>query len=74
MAYYGKRVWLEQARMQKTYSQDRVAAMTDISQAAYSKIENGYSNPRPDVAMRIADVLEFPVELFELDHTGGDKE
>ena len=64
MAYYGKRVWLEDLRVAKGYSQDKTAAIAGISQGLYSKIELGYRDPNEKQRDAIAEALEFNPERF----------
>lgn len=64
MAYYGKREWLRKIREGKKLSQDMTAALADISQTHYSKIENGFADPTPEVVSRICKVLEISADEF----------
>lgn len=64
MAYYGRREWLRKIRNEKGLSQDMTAALADISQTLYSKIENGFKDPTPEVAERISKVLGISKEEF----------
>ena len=41
--------------------------MVNVSQPAYSNIENGRRRPSPEVAQRIAKVLGFDWTLFFVD-------
>ena len=67
MAYFGKREWLRKLREAKGFSQDRTAAEAGMSQAMYSRIENGYSNPTPEQAGAISGALDFKAERFALE-------
>ena len=50
----------------KGYSQQYVAHRLNKSQAAFSKIENGYTNISDDIIEQISKILEVPKEkLFE---------
>ena len=64
MAYYGKRDWLVRIRKNKGLSQDMTAALSDISQTHYSKIENGFTDPSPEVVERVCKVIGITPEEF----------
>ena len=65
MAYFGKREWLVKISKEKNISQGLLAAECDTSQAMYSRIELGFSDPSDELAQKIADYLGFPVERFK---------
>ena len=46
------------------FSQQYVAEKCEISQQAYSYIENGKRKPSVKVAKKIAEILNFPWEKF----------
>jgi len=64
MAYFGKNEWLVKIRKEKNISQGLLAAECGCSQAMYSRIELGFSDPSEELAQKIADYLGFPVERF----------
>lgn len=51
--------WLKEIRDQKNKTQSEISDACQISQVAYSYIENGRRRPSVDVAKRIAAALEF---------------
>lgn len=56
------RHWLIKARGNRT--QKYVAEKSNISQNFYSYIERGERRPSPEVAKRIASILDFDWKLF----------
>lgn len=64
MAYRGKREWLAKIRNSKGFSQGLTAAMAGMSQAMYSKIELGYTDPSKEQAAGIAEALGFTYDDF----------
>lgn len=53
----------------KGYSQEYVAKRLGKSQAAFSKIENGYTQISDDIIDQLSKILEVPKEkLFELEN------
>ncbi len=58
------REWLKDIRANKNVSQMDVAKSAEISHQYYNFIENGKRRPTPEVAQKIADVLEFDWTLF----------
>lgn len=57
---------LRNIRKKKSLSQRAVAKLAGISQNHFSNIEIGVRRPSPDVAKRIADVLDFSDEWYRL--------
>ena len=57
----------KEARIKLGISQKEAADMVNVSQPAYSNIENGRRRPSPEVAQRIAKVLGFDWTLFFVD-------
>ncbi len=58
------RTWLKEKRENKKYTQTSFAKEIEISLQHYNYIENGKRRPTPEVAQKIADVLEFDWTLF----------
>ena len=58
------RDWLVEIREQKQLTQDQVAESSGIQRAYYTMIERGDRRPSVQVAMNIADTLEFDWTLF----------
>lgn len=56
---------LQMARQARGMSQGELAKLADLTQGHLSKIENGLTDPSEDVLARLAEVLDFPVTLFE---------
>lgn len=59
-----KRDWLIKKRNQRGLSQLEVAKIVDVTQQFYAYIENGTRRPGPEIAQKIADVLDFDWTLF----------
>lgn len=55
---------LEHRRKDKAMTQANVADAAGISRPYYNMIENGVKRPAPDVAKRIAQVLELDWVIF----------
>lgn len=65
------RKWLIEKRKSKGFAGTEVARQAGISQAEYSRIENGTRTPRPKVAKRIADMLGFDwIQFIEEERVG----
>jgi transcriptional regulator with XRE-family HTH domain len=62
-----ERVWLKQRRKEKNLSGIDVARLANIGVGTYYNYENGYRTPRKEHAIRIADILDFPVAYFFYD-------
>ena len=60
----GKRNWLIRKRQDHGLLQRDVAEKADISIKHYSALETGERRPSPQVAQRIAEVLDFPWTKF----------
>ena len=60
------RQWLYDIRNGKNLSQAHVALNAKISRQYYNFIEHGERRPSPQVAKRIAKVLDFPSEGYRL--------
>lgn len=59
-----KREWLKKFRVEKGYSQQEIADKLNIARTTWIGYENGYRTPRGKTAIQIANLLNFPVELF----------
>ena len=58
------RKWLIKQRKKFEMTQANVANHAKINRAHYAKIENGSRRPSPEVAQKIASVLNFPWTRF----------
>jgi len=58
------RLWLYKIREKKQLTQIQVAKACGIKRTYYNMIERGSRRPSVDVAMKIADSLEFDWTLF----------
>ena len=61
---YLKRIWLIEKRKLKELSQEELAIKCDVSQVTIARIENGERRPSPELAKKIADVLNFSWTKF----------
>lgn len=60
-----ERAWLRRIRKKRGYkTQKDLAEVVGMSQTHYSNIENGNRMARGDQALKIAIVLEIPLERF----------
>lgn len=59
-----KRSWLVKKRKLKKMSQEELAIKCDVSQVTIARIENGERRPSPELAKKIADVLDFSWTKF----------
>ncbi|QIB69759.1 helix-turn-helix transcriptional regulator [Aminipila butyrica] len=59
-----EREWLINCRNKKKHTQASISQSVGISQQYYSKIEKGLRTPSTDVAMKIANILEFKWTRF----------
>jgi len=59
-----KQTWLSQQRQAQGMTQQQVAELTGLRQAAYCNIESGKRKPSVKLAKRIADVLAFEWTKF----------
>lgn len=62
-----KREWLMNIRNEAGLKQYEVAEMAGISRGYYSAIENGMRKSPGEVALKIAIVLDFPMDKFYTD-------
>lgn len=58
---------LADIRKAKGFTQADIADVADIDRRAYSHYETNRRRPRPEVAQRIAKVLDFDWTLFYVD-------
>lgn len=58
------RQWLIDIRNGQKLTQAAVAEKANISQPAFCDIERGVNDPKPETAMRIAEVLGFDWTRF----------
>ena len=58
---------IKKYRKQKNLTQDQVAAAAEICSKHLSRIENGHHNPRFDMIIQIANVLNVPTDAFAKD-------
>ncbi len=58
------RVWLRELRKKKGFTQSQVSELANIDRSHYAMIELGTRNPKPEIAMKIARVLEFDWQIF----------
>ncbi len=54
-----KQTWLSQQRQARGMTQQQVAELTGLHQAAYCNIESGKRKPSVKIAKRIGEVLGF---------------
>lgn len=59
-----KREWLINKRIEKKLSQKELAEKCDVSQVSIARIESGERRPSPELAKKIADVLNFSWTRF----------
>lgn len=59
-----KRTWLIKAREKKIFTQVEVAELIGTTPQFYNYIENGLRRPSPEVAKKIAKVLDFDWTKF----------
>ena len=59
-----KRKWLTDARKEKKLSQKELAAQTKLAKSYLSAIENGERTPSGHTALRLAKILDVPMEWF----------
>jgi len=58
------RTWLEQARMDKNYTQTQVALAAKTSVSNYSRIEKGFYTPDVKTGLRICSFLGLNPKKF----------
>ena len=61
------RGWLSILRYEKGITQKGLAEVVGISHSMYYKVESGRSMPNPITCLRIADALDFDVNLWRRD-------
>lgn len=61
---YLKRKWLIEKRKIKKLSQEDLANKCEVSQVTIARIEAGERRPSPELAKKIADVLNFSWTKF----------
>lgn len=59
-----ERVWLKNIRESKRLTQENIAANLGVTRQHIGLIENGIANPSPELAKKIAIVLDFDWTLF----------
>ncbi len=69
-----KRVWLINYRKNKKMSQEELACKCDVKQMTISSIENGTRRPSPELAKKIAIVLDFDWTKFYEENTVNQEE
>lgn len=69
-----KRLWLKEIRKQKNLKTREIAELLSISFQHYNDIENGRRNPSIELAFKMADTLNIPVEKFLRERTKFKKE
>ncbi len=63
----GKRI--RELRISRKYTQEYVAEVIGIKPENYSRIENGFSYPKPENLMKICNILNISIsELFKFEH------
>jgi transcriptional regulator with XRE-family HTH domain len=55
---------IKTVRLEKEYTQDYIGERLGISQIAYHKIENGKSQLKVEILLRLAAILEVDAEYF----------
>ncbi len=58
------RAWLIEIRKEAGMTQSQTAKAASITQPSYNAIENGRSDPKPETAKRIGNLLHFPWTKF----------
>ena len=59
-----KRKWLKMLRVEADMTCDGVGKAVGVSAVTYSLYESGKRNPKPEVAMKIGDLLGFDWTRF----------
>ena len=59
-----KRRWMNDMRLNKGLTQAQVAESVGIARAYYTEIENGVKTPSPNVAQKLAVILDFDWTIF----------
>ena len=61
--------WLKAIRKQKGFTQEKLSQQVKITQPSYCNIETGKRRPSPEVAQKIASILNFKwTRFFEEDN------
>ncbi len=64
------RVRLAMLREEANFTQTQISRCADISQGYYSDIESGVRCPSPEIALRIAKILDIPEkDIFRVFYT-----
>lgn len=63
-----KRDWLKEIRLAKKVTQGEVADACGISRSYFTQIELGIRRPSPDLAIAIADELNFDWTRFFIEN------
>lgn len=64
-----KRDWLIQKRKEKNLDQKHISEMVGVTQQFYNYIENGKRRPSPEIAQKLAEILDFDWTLFYKNET-----
>lgn len=64
-----KRIWMKQKRLDNHLTIRETALRLGISHQHYADIEHGRRNPSFELALRIAELFEVPLEKFMNDRT-----
>ena len=59
-----KRDWLTKMRQERKLDQKSMAELIGSSQQFYSYVESGKRRPSPEIAIKIAKVLDFDWTIF----------
>jgi len=59
-----KRIWLIKAREDKGFTHDKIAKMIGIKRSTYTRYESGSRTPKPEIAAKIAVLLNFDASNF----------
>lgn len=59
-----RRLWLTFRRLEKNLSQTELAERVNVSNRHMSNIELGFRNPSGELAKKIADELDFDMDMF----------
>ena len=58
------REWLVKVRKEKSRTQKQIADKVGVTRQMIGAIEKGTATPRPSIAKRIAEILDFDWTLF----------
>ena len=59
-----RRDWLIEKREKKGMSQSEIARLVNVTSQMYNYIESGKRRPKPELAKKIADILNFSWTRF----------